>query len=117
MLEDAIGNSKFISAVKRYLSEYQFRNAESRDLFDIFGNSTMAAVDVADFVDRWLRFPGFPVINVRRDNAGFQLSRRRFATSRRFRETIEYVSTARSFEKKEGGGRKKAGKNRIEGRP
>ncbi|XP_017765836.1 PREDICTED: glutamyl aminopeptidase-like [Eufriesea mexicana] len=89
MLEDAVGNSKFISAVRKYLRKYQFRNAESRDLFDIFGNSTMAAVDVADFVDRWLRFPGFPVINVRRDNAGFQLSRRRFATSRRFRETID----------------------------
>ncbi|OAD61534.1 Glutamyl aminopeptidase [Eufriesea mexicana] len=54
MLEDAVGNSKFISAVRKYLRKYQFRNAESRDLFDIFGNSTMAAVDVADFVDRWL---------------------------------------------------------------
>lgn len=91
MLEDAVGNSKFISAVRKYLRRYQFRNAESRELFDILENTTQAAIDVVDFVGRWMRFPGFPVINVRRDNAGFQLSQRRFATSTRFSETIEYV--------------------------
>ncbi|XP_043581550.1 glutamyl aminopeptidase-like [Bombus pyrosoma] len=89
MLEDAVGNSKFISAVRKYLRRYQFRNAESRELFDILGETTQAAIDVVDFVGRWMRFPGFPVINVRRDNAGFQLSRRRFATSTRFSETID----------------------------
>lgn len=91
MLEDTVGNSKLISAVRKYLRTYQFRNAESREQFDILGNTTQATIDIVDFVRRWMRFPGFPVINVRRDKAGFQLFQRRFATSRRFSETIEYV--------------------------
>ncbi|XP_043517874.1 glutamyl aminopeptidase-like [Frieseomelitta varia] len=89
MLEDTVGNSKLISAVRKYLRRYQFRNAESRELFDILGNTTQATIDIVDFVRRWMRFPGFPVINVRRDKAGFQLLQRRFATSRRFSETID----------------------------
>ncbi|KAK1126499.1 hypothetical protein K0M31_005134 [Melipona bicolor] len=89
MLEDTVGDSKLISAVRKYLRRYQFRNAESRELFDILGNTTQATIDIVDFVRRWMRFPGFPVINVRRDKAGFQLSQRRFATSRRFSETID----------------------------
>ncbi|XP_026670128.1 glutamyl aminopeptidase-like isoform X2 [Ceratina calcarata] len=89
MLEDAVDNTNFISAVRNYLQSYQFRNAESRELFEILGNSTQSAIDMVDFVDRWMRFPGFPVINVVYDKTGYRLSQKRFATSERFIETID----------------------------
>lgn len=91
MLEDAIGRSRFLRGVRRYLERYQFRNAESRDLFEILGNGTSGNIDVVDFVNRWTRFPGFPVITVLQERAAFRLSQRRFAISKRFHETLEYV--------------------------
>ncbi|CAL7934472.1 unnamed protein product [Xylocopa violacea] len=89
MLEDAVASSNFILAVRQYLRSYQFRNAESRELFEILANSTSAGVDIVDLVGRWMRFPGFPVISVQRDNTGFRLVQRRFATSKRFHQTID----------------------------
>ncbi|XP_016915887.1 glutamyl aminopeptidase-like [Apis cerana] len=89
MLEDAIGNASLFSAVGKYLKTYQFRNADSREFFDILANNTHSAIDIIDFVSRWMRFPGFPVVNVRRNKADFQLLRRRFVTSRRLNETID----------------------------
>ncbi|CAK9820849.1 Glutamyl aminopeptidase [Anthophora plagiata] len=89
MLEDTIGNAKFIRSIRKYLRMYQFRNAESHELFEILGNETRAAVDIVDFVFRWMKFPGFPVINVHRGKTGFQLFRQRFATSKRFQQTID----------------------------
>ncbi|KOC70006.1 Glutamyl aminopeptidase [Habropoda laboriosa] len=89
MLEDTVGNSKFIRSIRNYLRKYQFRNAESRELFEILGNETRAVVDIVDFVFRWIKFPGFPLINVHRDTKGFRLFRQRFATSKRFQETID----------------------------
>lgn len=89
MLEDAIGSSKFIHAVRKYLRTYQFRNAESRELFEILQNETRIVIDIVDFMNRWTKFPGFPIVNVRRDKGAFQLSRGRFAISRKFQPTIE----------------------------
>nr|XP_003703002.2 PREDICTED: glutamyl aminopeptidase-like [Megachile rotundata] len=89
MLEDAIGNSKFIGAIRYYLQKHRFRNTESRELFEILQNGTRIAIDVADFMTRWTKFPGFPVINVRQDGTIFQLSRRRFAISKKFQQTID----------------------------
>ncbi|XP_076628458.1 glutamyl aminopeptidase [Colletes latitarsis] len=104
MLEDTIGNSKFVLGVRRYLDEYRFRNAESDDLFELVGNSTRGDVDIVDFMSRWTRIPGFPVINVvRRDSAAFRLSQQRFAASKKFHEIhdgswtipIKYITSRR----------------------
>ena len=83
MLEDAIGNASLFSTVGKYLKTYQFRNADSREFFDILANNTHSVIDIVDIVSRW--------INVRRNKADFQLLRRRFVTSRRYNESIEYV--------------------------
>nr|XP_034173930.1 glutamyl aminopeptidase-like [Osmia lignaria] len=89
MLEDAIGSSKFIRAIRKYLQMYQFQNAESQELFEILQNKTRIVIDIADFMNRWTKFPGFPVVNVRQDKAAFQLSRGRFSISRKFQPTID----------------------------
>lgn len=92
MLENAIGSSRFLRAVRNYLKGYQFRNAESWDLFGALENGTSRNIDVTDLMVRWTRFPGFPVVSIRQKGAGFRLSQQRFAKSKRFQETLEYVS-------------------------
>ncbi|KZC03967.1 Glutamyl aminopeptidase [Dufourea novaeangliae] len=87
MLEDAIGNTKFVRGVRDYLTRYQFRNADSRDLFEVLRNSSN--IDIGDFMSRWTKTPGFPMIDVRRDNVVFRLSQRRFAVSKKFHETLD----------------------------
>lgn len=93
MLEDAIGKSKFIRGVRDYLLRHRFRNAVSRDLFESLQNSSRSGIDIIDFMIRWTNFPGFPLINVDRDGSVVRLSQRRFAVSKKFQQTLEYVQS------------------------
>ncbi|XP_076296575.1 glutamyl aminopeptidase isoform X2 [Lasioglossum baleicum] len=89
MLEDAIGNSRFIYGIRDYLLTHRFRNAASRDLFEILQNSSRTSIDIVDFMNRWTSFPGFPVINLIYDQKIFRLSQRRFVASKKFHETLD----------------------------
>ncbi|XP_031845026.2 glutamyl aminopeptidase [Nomia melanderi] len=89
MLEDAIGKSKFVQGVRDYLLRHRFRNAASRDLFEAVQNSSRSGINIIDFMSRWTNFPGFPLINVHRDGSVFRLSQRRFAVSKKFRQTLD----------------------------
>ncbi|XP_078036701.1 aminopeptidase A [Augochlora pura] len=89
MLEDAIGNSRFLYGIRDYLLTYRFQNAASRDLFEILQNSSRLDIDVVDFMSRWIGFAGFPVINVIQEKKIFRLSQRRFAASKKLHETFD----------------------------
>ncbi|XP_076239351.1 glutamyl aminopeptidase [Calliopsis andreniformis] len=89
MLENAIGSSIFFRGIRNYLKEYQFRNADSQELFEMLESSTSGNIDLTDIVSRWTKFPGFPVVNIRQEGSSFRLSQKRFATSKRFKETLD----------------------------
>lgn len=83
MLEDAMGRSRFVDGIKRYLEKYQFGNVESRELFEILRHVDSSAVNIVDFMNRWTKQPGFPLVNVQQDGATFRLSQERFAANKK----------------------------------
>ncbi|EFN86102.1 Leucyl-cystinyl aminopeptidase [Harpegnathos saltator] len=91
MLESAMGESRFVSGIRNYLERYQFRNVESRELFEILRLAD-GAVDVVEFMDRWTKQPGFPLVNVRQDGAAFRLSQERFVANKQ-REKGDFTQT------------------------
>lgn len=100
MLEDAIGNSKFLRGLRSYLERYRFNNTDSHDLFEILRNNADGKIDIVEFMTRWTKLPGFPVINVvRRGKAVFRLSQRHFGNN-----TFEYVQLDPARVKSEGVG-------------
>ncbi|XP_015171023.1 PREDICTED: glutamyl aminopeptidase-like [Polistes dominula] len=78
MLENAIGNVKFISGIRNYLKKYQFSNAESKELFELFNEENHNFVNLIDVLNRWTRLTGFPVVNVQQKDKLIKLSQQRF---------------------------------------
>ncbi|XP_014611919.1 PREDICTED: puromycin-sensitive aminopeptidase-like protein [Polistes canadensis] len=78
MLENAIGNVKFISGIRNYLQKYQFSNAESKELFELFNEENHDFVNLIDVLNRWTRLTGFPVVNVQQKDKLIKLSQQRY---------------------------------------
>ncbi|XP_053979682.1 glutamyl aminopeptidase-like [Hylaeus volcanicus] len=105
MLEDAIGNSRFVQGIRSYLDNYRFKNAESRELFELLSNKTRNDVDIIDFMNRWTMLAGFPMVNVvPHGKKLFRLSQQRFTTSKKLLEIrdgswtipIKYITSRRN---------------------
>ncbi|KAK2583677.1 hypothetical protein KPH14_009606 [Odynerus spinipes] len=88
MLENAIGNFEFIAGIRTYLKRYQFANAESRELFECLNEKAKSFVNVIDFMNRWTKLPGFPVVSVQQNNELVRLSQQRFVVNRKPNETF-----------------------------
>lgn len=89
MLENAMGNLKFISGIRSYLKKYQFNNAESKELFESLNEENTNFVDLIDFLNRWTRLPGFPVVKVQqKDNRSFRLSQQRYVVDKTQEESF-----------------------------
>lgn len=78
MLEDSMGKAKFILGIREYLQRYKFGNAATRNLLEILKKYFKSDVDLVDFMKTWTESPGFPVVDVRRSGARFELLQRRF---------------------------------------
>ncbi|KAF7396623.1 hypothetical protein HZH66_007485 [Vespula vulgaris] len=85
MLEDAMGNLKFISGIRNYLQQYEFANAESKELFELLNEETKN-VNLINFLNGWTKLPGFPVIKVQRKDRLLKLSQQRFVFDKRQEE-------------------------------
>ncbi|XP_032671075.1 glutamyl aminopeptidase-like [Odontomachus brunneus] len=92
MLENAMGKSRFVNGIKNYLERYQFRNAESRELFEILHHIDRGTVNIVEFMDRWTKQSGFPLVNVRQDGKTFRLSQERFVVNKK-REKEKFTET------------------------
>ena len=77
MIEGFLGEEKFRRGVRDYLSQFQYANARSEDLW----NALEAAAEqpVADTVRRWVERPGHPVLMVHRGSDGIHVEQRRFS--------------------------------------
>ncbi|KAI4472307.1 hypothetical protein M0802_016954 [Mischocyttarus mexicanus] len=82
MLENAIGNVKFISVIRNYLKKYEFSNVESKDLFELFNEENKYFVNLIDVLNRWTRLTGFPVVSVQHKDKLIKLSQQRFVVEK-----------------------------------
>ncbi|KAH8273104.1 hypothetical protein KR018_001060 [Drosophila ironensis] len=80
MLENLVGSEKFEEAVTNYLEKYQFNNTVTDDFL------TEVAAVVTDFdvkllMRTWTEQMGYPVLNVSKVDAGFQVTQQRFLSN------------------------------------
>lgn len=78
MMENFFGSDVFFGAISTYLHKYEYRNAETADLFKVLQDSVGNKLDVTAIMDTWTRQEGFPVINVKKSGNKFVLTQKRF---------------------------------------
>ena len=75
MLEHYVGESNFQKGLKRYLVDFKYKNAEGTDLWDAIGK--ISKMPVRAMVSTWLKQPGFPVVEIEKQNSTLHLKQRR----------------------------------------
>ncbi len=76
MLENYVGEKNFQQGLKKYLSDFKYKNAAGQDLWNAIGKSSN--MPVSSMVNSWLRQPGFPQIEVSQKNSSLTLKQKRF---------------------------------------
>jgi len=62
MLLKYIGEDKFQSGLRHYLTNFSYKNTKSVDLWNSL--SEVSKIDVSSFMDPWIKQPGYPILNV-----------------------------------------------------
>ncbi len=76
MLEHYVGESNFQKGLKQYLADFKYKNAEGQDLWDAIGK--ISKMPVRAMVLTWLKQPGFPVVEIEKQNSTLHLKQRRY---------------------------------------
>ena len=76
MLEHYVGEPNFQKGLKKYLSEFKYKNAEGKDLWDAIGKASK--MPVTSMVNTWLRQPGFPLVEINQDGTSLKLKQKRY---------------------------------------
>src|SRR3990172_8082052 len=78
MLEQYLGPTLFRDGVRRYLTDHQFGNAETSDLWRALGETS--GQPIPEVMDGWIFRPGYPMVTIRVENVGrpLCLSQQRF---------------------------------------
>ena len=72
-----INPEKFRIALQRYICLYQYKTAETNDLWDQVSEQ-MDGIPVSKIMSTWTSQPGFPLINVYQINGALSLIQERF---------------------------------------
>jgi len=90
MLENFLRLDVLRSGLSRYLRKFQFRNAQTHDLWQSFSEvirdirdipQSSSSLNVTAIMDRWVRQKGFPVISSKLERDRLYLSQRRFLSA------------------------------------
>lgn len=76
MLEHYVGESNFQKGLKQYLADFKYKNAEGSDLWDAIGK--ISKMPVRAMVSTWLTQPGFPIVEVEKQNLTLHFKQRRY---------------------------------------
>ena len=76
MLEHYVGEPNFQKGLKKYLSDFRYKNAEGKDLWDAIGKASK--MPVTSMVNTWLRQPGFPLVEINQDGSNLKLKQSRY---------------------------------------
>ncbi|MCG6909500.1 MAG: M1 family metallopeptidase [Deltaproteobacteria bacterium] len=75
-IEGFIGPENFKQGLRRYLRTHQYACASSHHLWESF--EAVSDRPVKEMVEQWVRQPGFPVVDARRENGRLILEQKRF---------------------------------------
>ncbi|MBT8172531.1 MAG: M1 family metallopeptidase, partial [Nitrosopumilus sp.] len=76
MLENYVGEPNFQKGLKKYLSNFKYKNAEGQDLWNAIGKAS--GMPVSSMVHTWLKQPGFPLVEVNQDGNTLKLKQKRY---------------------------------------
>ncbi len=76
MLEHYVGEPNFQKGLKKYLSDFKYKNAEGQDLWNAIGKASK--MPVSSMVNSWLKQPGFPLIEITQDGNNLKLKQKRY---------------------------------------
>ncbi len=76
MLEHYVGEPNFQKGLKKYLSDFKYKNAEGQDLWNAIGNAS--GMPVSSMVHTWLKQPGFPLVEITQDGTVLKLKQKRY---------------------------------------
>ena len=76
MLEHYVGEPNFQKGLKKYLSDFKYKNAEGKDLWDAIGKASK--MPVTSMVNTWLGQPGFPLVEIKQDGTTLNLTQKRY---------------------------------------
>ncbi len=76
MLEQYVGEPNFQRGLKKYLSDFKYKNAKGQDLWDAIGKASK--MPVSSMVNTWLKQPGFPLVEINQDGNLLQLKQKRY---------------------------------------
>lgn len=76
MLEHFVGEPNFQKGLKKYLSDFRYKNAEGQDLWNAIGKASN--MPVTSMVNTWLRQPGFPLVEINQDGNTLSLKQSRY---------------------------------------
>ncbi len=76
MLEHYVGEPNFQKGLKKYLSDFKYKNAEGNDLWDAIGKASK--MPVTSMVNTWLKQPGFPLVEINQDGNTLKLKQKRY---------------------------------------
>ena len=76
MLESYVGEPNFQKGLKKYLSDFKYKNAKGQDLWDAIGKASK--MPVSSMVNTWLKQPGFPLVEITQDGSTLKLKQKRY---------------------------------------
>jgi len=76
MLEYYVGEPNFQKGLKKYLSDFKYKNAKGQDLWDAIGKASK--MPVSSMVNTWLKQPGFPLVEINQDGNTLKLNQKRY---------------------------------------
>ena len=76
MLEHFVGKKNFQNGLKKYLTKYQYSNAQGSDLWNSIGSVSKQPID--KMMKTWIKQVGFPLVSVSRKNSKLLLKQSRF---------------------------------------
>ena len=76
MLENYVGEPNFQKGLKKYLSDFKYKNAEGQDLWDAIGRASK--MPVTAMINTWLKQPGFPLVEINQDGNNLKIKQKRY---------------------------------------
>ena len=76
MLENYVGEPNFQKGLKKYLSDFKYKNAKGQDLWYAIGKASN--MPVTSMINTWLKQPGFPVVEINQDGSNLKLKQKRY---------------------------------------
>lgn len=76
MLEHYVGETNFRKGLKRYLSDFKYKNAQGVDLWNAIGKASK--MPVTSMINTWLKQPGFPLVEINQDDNTLKLKQKRY---------------------------------------